>query len=300
VIEWLFEPPAQRITMTYEVQPLEAGTWPVSDKASVEWLDSVAQTGNKDFPNVQVNVIPPTATPTPLTPVPTATATDTPEPTATDVPKPSDLHLPIAFNKWPPPRPTEKPCVPSESTVDVALIIDTSDSMTQEIGGRTKLDAAISAAQGLVDRLKLDGRDQVTVIGFNADAHVATPLTLDMAQITAALLDLPNTQATGTKMNKGLQAAFDQLTGPNHKPENHASVVLLTDGWHEGPADEVREVVQRIKAAEISIHTIGLGDDVDQDLLREIASSPSNYYFSPDADGLEEIYRRIAEYIPCP
>jgi Mg-chelatase subunit ChlD len=302
VIEWRFEPPAQRITMTYEVEPLEPGTWPISDSAVVDWEDAAARTGNKSFPAVQVNVLPPTPTPTPLTPVPTSTPTSTPPPSATATPRPSDLYLPITINAWPPAEPTEKPCVPSESTVDVALIIDTSDSMLEALpsGGGTKLDAAISAAQGLVDQLKLDGRDQVTVIGFNREAYVATPLTGDKARITAALQYLPNTQATGTKMNEGLEAAYVQLTGPGHKPENHASVVLLTDGWHMGPSDEVREVADRLKAAEISIYTIGLGDQVDQALLLEIATGPDYYYFSPDASGLEEIYRRIAQYIPCP
>ena len=46
IIEWVFEPPARRVTMTYEIEPMEAGVWPVSDDASVEWLEATGLTGN--------------------------------------------------------------------------------------------------------------------------------------------------------------------------------------------------------------------------------------------------------------
>ena len=89
-------------------------------------------------------------------------------------------------------------------------------------------------------------------------------------------------------------------TPDDAKDENNASIVLVTDGRHEGPADEVRQIADTIKRDGIAIVTVGLGENVDRALLEEIASDPSQFYYSPDAEGLEEIYRRIADYIPCP
>jgi Mg-chelatase subunit ChlD len=304
LLEWKFAPPPSPVTMTYEVQPLEPGLWPVSARADASWKDSEGRTGSGAFPTVSINVIPPTPTVTPTgtlppTPTPTPTSTAT-VPVPTFTPEPQDIYLPILFKKWPPEvKPTV--CVPSEHTVDVALVIDTSDSMLEVTSsGRTKLNAAIEAGQALVDNLKLDGGgDQVAVIGFNSAAHVLVGLSESNAAVTAALASLPGTQARGTKINLGLSTALSELTKPAHKPGNTSAVVMLTDGKQEGTSDEVRQAAGSVRSAGIWIYTVGIGD-VDGALLQEIASTQTAYYYSPDAEGLNDIYRRIADVIPCP
>jgi hypothetical protein len=63
--------------------------------------------------------------------------------------------------------------------------------------------------------------------------------------------------------------------------------------------DEVRAAANAAKAAGMPIYTIGLGQDVDQALLTDIASKPEWHFFEPDTSDLAEIYGQIAYSIPC-
>jgi len=45
--------------------------------------------------------------------------------------------------------------------------------------------------------------------------------------------------------------------------------------------------------------TVGLGINVDHDLLREVASDPELYFHAPNAEDLEAIYIKIVDLIPC-
>ncbi len=304
MLEWRFAPPSLPITLGYSVQPQLAGVWPVSVRAQALWTDSEKLAGAADFPRVSVEVLlpTPTATSTP-TLTPTATATDTP--TVTPTPTPAALHLPILFRDWPPaPTPTPAPtkCVPELQTVDVAAVVDTSTSMLETTPGGTlvKLRAAIEAAQELVNLLKSE--DQVAVVGFNSRAQTLTGLTSDRQRITSALTGLAGTTAVGTRIDLGLQAALDELISPRHKSTHNRSIVLVTDGRHVGPpgTEAVIEVADRIRAEGIKLVTVGLGADIDEPLLRSIATTPELYFAAPNAEGLLEIYRRIAIVIPCP
>jgi uncharacterized protein YegL len=77
-------------------------------------------------------------------------------------------------------------------------------------------------------------------------------------------------------------------------------IILLTDAAPTGVTpDEVRVAAARAKAAGMLIYTIGLGQDVDHVLLRDVASKPEWYFFAPDTGDLAEIYGQIAYSIPC-
>jgi Mg-chelatase subunit ChlD len=198
-------------------------------------------------------------------------------------------------------------CVPSEQTVDVTLVIDTSSSMLDPTrpGGQRKLDAAVEAALGFLDYLKLppDGsQDQVAIVWFNTNVGLESPLTGDRAAVERAIRSLPLRQAPGTHIDKGLDTAHDEMTGPRHRAQNNRAVILVTDGRQEltgGGRPAVLAAADRIKAAGITLWTIGLGVDADQDLLREAATSPDYYKYAPDAEDLRLIYEEIARVVPC-
>jgi hypothetical protein len=309
LIEWQIMTPTLPITLGYRVEPLATGVITVSRQSGVTWTDNLNKVGSAPFPGINIEVIAPTETPT-FTPTPTNTATDTPTstatPTATLTPTPESkpLYLPITFKLWPPlPTPTPVPtvCKPEEQTVDVAVVIDTSDSMTYPIrtGGVAKLDAAIAAASGLVGAMK--GQDQLAVVAFNAQAYLLRGLTSDKAQVTAALQTLPTTRASGTAIDKGLRAAYEELIGPRHLSDHNRAIVLLTDGQQNASElQSVRDVAAQIKAAGIKIITIGLGGDVDAPFLTEIASAPQLFFPAPETGDLDRIYKDIVHYIPCP
>lgn len=295
--------PGSPVTVSYRVEPLVDGTrLPISRAAEVEWTDSLGLTGKAPIPDVFVDVEMHTATPTnTATNTPTATPTSTATPTHT--PTPAPRYLPVVRKNWPPPLPTPTVCVPELQTMDVALVVDTSTSMSDatSAGGRPKIDAAVDAGEALVQLLKAD--DQAAVVGFNATATLLTELTADKAAARDGLSRLKGTQATGTSIYRGLLAARDELVGPRHKATHNRSIVLVTDGQHNDPEfglDEVRRLAAEIRAADITIVVVGLGDDIDEALLREIAAGPDYYFAAPDSEDLLDIYRQIVNLIPCP
>jgi hypothetical protein len=304
LISWSLDPLKLPWTLGYAVVPADAGTFPLSADAGIEWIDSQGLPGSAMFPNVDLEVIPYTATPEPTatdTAIPTDTPTVTPSatPTATATRTPAPGYLPMAYKLWPEPVPTR--CVPELQTIDMALVIDTSTSMSEstQAGGQRKLDAAIAAAIELVKLLK--PADQATVIGFNATATMAQELTGDKTKLIAALQSLAGMQASGTAIDQGLAAGFRELTSVRHLAGNSRSLVLVTDGAQTTGAEQLaRDQATAIKAAGIQIVTVGLGAGVEKDLLKEIATGPDYYFDAPNAEGLVDIYRSIARLIPCP
>lgn len=296
-----------RMTMSYRVRPLAAGSLPVSELAAAEWHESTGGDGLAVFPQVFIDVVAPTPTPT-QTPTSTPTPTVTPTATPTDTPTPEARYFPIAIRSWPEPTPTATvdPCPPELQRVDLAIVVDNSTSMSGTTGGsQSKLQAAIVAGKTLVGLLKLnaDGSgDQAAVIAFNLNATVMTTLTGDRTAVDAALDRVPSLQAQGTFIDRALQAAIDELDSPRRRPGSTRSIVLVTDGVNNGDDARVRQLADQLRAADVAVFTVGLGleSDIDADLLRAIATTPENYRHAPTTDDLELIYRDIARLIPCP
>lgn len=212
--------------------------------------------------------------------------TATPRPTA----EPKPLYLPIAV---------KDACKGQDLYADIALVIDTSGSMSDPTtpGGPTKLVAAREAARGFLAQLS-PGNDQAAVIQFNSAAAVIVPLADDPAQVMAGLDQL--TQAAGTRLDLAFAAARRELTGPGRRPRNNPVLVLLTDGEPTGTtkADVLGEALATRNAG-ILVYTIGLGSDVDHDLLRSCATAENRYYFAPQTGDLAAIYAQVAFRLPC-
>ena len=55
-----------------------------------------------------------------------------------------------------------------------------------------------------------------------------------------------------------------------------------------------KKATTKAKADGILLFTIGLGGDAEQDALRRMASSPTDYFYAPDGEDLLAIYKAIA------
>ena len=234
----------------------------------------------------------PTAPPTPCaTPsrVPTATATPTPTPSA------RPLYLPLLLRER---------CPVEKQRVDVALVIDASTSMRDGFtaAGRTRLAAALEAARTFVAGLALPA-DQAAVVCFNNAAWVEVGLTGRRADVQAALARIPDGVRQQTRIDLGIEAAQLELSGPRHRAINRPVMIVLTDGLaNPEPASTAVQRAAAAKADEITIFTIGLGDERELNVpeLTQMASRAEYFYHAPDAEDLAAIYRAIAVELPCP
>jgi Mg-chelatase subunit ChlD len=226
----------------------------------------------------------PTSTPSLATP--TNTVTTTPTPTRSLKP----AFLPLILRE---------DCDPGRLHADVVLVIDASSSMLDPTrDGRSKLAAAIEAVELFLAQMNLP-LDQAAIVQFNGDVELLQELTGDRSALLASLDRLQVRRQT--RIDLGIQVAHEELKSNRRRPGNQAVMIVLTDGKANpvGPDAAVREAA-KAKADEITVFTIGLGDDLDLAALESMASSPGHFYRAPDAEDLAEIYSKIAMEIPCP
>jgi Mg-chelatase subunit ChlD len=233
-----------------------------------------------------------TASSTPSAPsTPTATSTSLPPtgtPSATHDPLPHRAWLPIALNVA---------CRTEQTKADVVLLIDASTSMRELDGAVAKIDAARRAAHELIELLQL-GRDRAAVIEFHSVPHLIVPLTANAGALHEAVDAIAT--ATGTRIDLALDAAAEELRVAARRGSVRV-VLLMTDGRPAaGGTEAVLAQATALKQEGTVIYVVGLGADVDADLLRRVASRPDTYLQAPTAGELGLAFREIGAQIPCP
>jgi Mg-chelatase subunit ChlD len=309
-LRWDFRFAAQSgESISYLVQPHKIITYPLAI-STVTFTDNQNGKGSGIMPTAVLTVT--SDCPQEITETPTPTATDTPTgvpptPTSTPTPTNTPTATPTAtVTPTPTPRPSTRylpilnlsKCIEYDRPVDAVLIIDASMTMGDSDGGmQTKLQAAQAGAKAFVDLMR--PVDQTAVLAFNLESHWMTGLTADRATLHAAIDGI--TLASWTRIDLALDAAAAELAGPHRRPESIGAIVLLTDGLPTKTTPEaVLAAADRARAAGNRIFTIGIGPDVDEDLLIAIAGDSGRYFPADKAEALIDIYKQISEKMGCP
>jgi Mg-chelatase subunit ChlD len=266
--------PLDGLRLVVNARTLRPGRQPTLTGGDADYIDGLDRGGWARFGAPTILVLSPQRLPTPA-------------PSAT--PRPArPVYLPVV---------QQGHCLVQVQHADVMLVLDTSHSMTEPTGQETKLAAAVAAAQLFVGLLRLPA-DQVGLVTFDGAARLAAPLGSAGETVRRALAEAVT--GSGTRIDMGLERAAAELAGPGHRLTNRPVIVLLTDGRPSGTTDA--EVVARAteaRAAGIEVFAVGLGADVDPDLLTRLASGPDHVYLAGAGRDLEGIYRAIAGTIPC-
>ena len=114
-----------------------------------------------------------------------------------------------------------------DHSLDLVLVVDSSDSMNQLSGGRTRFDITKEVAKNLVNKLLSSGKTgvRIAVVGYGFNVTKKTDLISDKAAINKAIDDLTLDGTTYTQ--GGLNVANDILSTSN---ADQKRVVLLSDG----------------------------------------------------------------------
>ncbi len=261
-ITWLISAlEASGWTARYNVKPLIVGAYSANKLAYVDYLDADGSMASRPFP----------------LPLLTVRAPATPSP-----PEQHRLALPFLWQRYCRlPRPA-----------DVVLVLDTSSSMWGE-----KLTRARDAAREFVSLMALPP-SQVSIVVFNREASLVQTLTSDHRALLEHLDRLP--RGEGSRLDLGLETAIRELVGPRHVGQHVPAVILLTDGRQVGAPDEaVLNAAAEARRQGIVVFTIGIGSDVDGQLLMLVAGTPERYFPVGLPADLIKIYRAIAGDLPC-
>lgn len=180
-------------------------------------------------------------------------------------------------------------CAVQTQPADLLVVMDTSLSMAED----DKSVLAKEAAQNFVEVLNL-GQDQVGLSEFNdpENTRIVQPLGRDRYRVQRSLAELG--LIGGTDLAAAIRVSQAELAGPRHNPANAAVMILLTDG--QSPRAPALAAADAAKSAGTQIFAIGIGKDVNQDLLERIAS-PGLYFYTRTGDDLVDIYQEIARVV---
>ncbi|MCL2684387.1 MAG: VWA domain-containing protein, partial [Synergistaceae bacterium] len=180
----------------------------------------------------------------------------------------------------------------SRPPIAAALVIDKSGSMQ----GEGKIE---NARRGAIEALKLLGAgDIAAVIAYDTEAFVLAGAR--KASETAYFVkNISRLEAGGnTALYDGVRLGareIERFLESGYVPR----IILLSDGLaNVGPSSvwELASLGRSLSKRGITITTIGLGLDYDEDLMTALAAeSGGNAYFARTRDRLEDIFRRDME-----
>jgi Ca-activated chloride channel homolog len=149
--------------------------------------------------------------------------------------------------------------------INLCLILDHSGSMN----GRP-LETVKKAANLLVDRLKPSDRLSVVVFDHRAKVLIPNQSVEDPEQIKKQINRL--SADGGTAIDEGLRLAIEELAKGKKDRISHA--FLLTDGENEhGDNNRCFKFAQLAAGYNLTLNTLGFGDNWNQDVLERIADA---------------------------
>jgi hypothetical protein len=159
----------------------------------------------------------------------------------------------------------------------------------------TKIAAALSV--DIIDTFGYD--DLVGAVAYSSQADWVEQLTTDYARVQTKISGA--TKYGGTKLDDGIRAAREELQSERARTTAEGVMVLMTDGKSNSSAALAE--AQLAVDAEMTIHCVGLGTNIDYDLLDAIAKLGGGIALyvdnttDPDVYGpaLEEAFRKIAQ-----
>lgn len=172
--------------------------------------------------------------------------------------------------------------------LNLAVVLDKSGSMTG-----AKLEKTKQAAMQLVDRLTPD--DVFSLVIFSDEARVLVPA--QKVEDKEALKEkIEGIEAGGsTALYSGVRTGARQIQ-EYFSSQRINRVILLSDGLaNVGPSSthDLRHLGHELAESDISVTTIGVGDDYNEDLMAGLAeASDANYYYVQDTEKLPEIFAK--------
>ena len=201
------------------------------------------------------------------------------------------------------PRPIAKTVRSCEVPTDVILAIDLSGSMNDDGDNPPEpISSVLGAAENFISRLRSD--DKVGVVTFATEAKLAHDLTDAKAQAAQVVADLkiaPAEETGFTNTGAGFKRVSGEFRSGRHNLDARKVAVLLTDGLATAPEADpdghARTEAEQLKSEGVQVFTIGLGERVNNDFLKTLASEEEQHYEALSKADIDRIYRSITAAI---
>jgi Ca-activated chloride channel homolog len=171
--------------------------------------------------------------------------------------------------------------------INLALVIDKSGSMADA----DKMSRVKSALLALVTRLR--DVDVLSIVVFDSDAQVLLPARRLTDRGIVKQLIQRIAPGGATNIHAGLMLGYQEAR-KNYRRDATNRVILLTDGIAnrgETAPEKIAQDSLRFNDEGIDLATIGVGLDLNEDLLRQLAQSGRGlFHFVADAQDIEKVF----------
>jgi Ca-activated chloride channel family protein len=184
-----------------------------------------------------------------------------------------------------------------EKQADIALVFDRSGSMRG-----SKINAAAQGANAFLD--SMDNEDWLMWLPFdNNPGQIHQGIN---GKVRESLKNIINSEIAdgGTSLFDSIGLAYQTLETRRRVrgDSRRYGIVVLSDGEDtESNSFSLAQLEAMMRPTErdptgIQIHAIGIGDDVDENVLTKLATASQGAYGTPDLENIEAIYRQISKY----
>lgn len=175
------------------------------------------------------------------------------------------------------------------TNMNIVFVTDLSGSMSG-----TKLSTLKSSINAFVDVLSSD--DLMALVTFTSSARVVSGFTSNKSAMKSSVASL---SANGlTSIYTGIDKAVELFQ--NNDVKGAKMIIVFTDGYDEPSTsydNQYKSIVEKAKALNIKIETIGIGT-TDSQLLTKVANETGgNFYYTENATKLQDEVKKIQEEV---
>ena len=181
--------------------------------------------------------------------------------------------------------------------INLSLVIDKSGSME----AADKLSRVKTALVNLVSQMR--ERDTLSIIIFDSEAEVLMPAQTLRDKEAVKRLIRGIEPGSSTNIHAGLMLGYQEVL-KNYREGSTNRVILLTDGIaNQGVTDPDRIAQDSVRFNDrgIDLSTIGVGLELNKDLLRHLAKSGRGlFHFVADAADIEKVFVKEVQSLVSP
>ena len=173
--------------------------------------------------------------------------------------------------------------------MNLVLVIDRSGSM----GSENKLERVKSAAASIIDNMNPTDRLAVVIYDDSVRTLIPSSPVEDKAKLREVIYSL--TPGGSTNLCGGMQQGFEEARR-NFNRSYVNRIILLSDGLANAgitDPDQISAEGKRIRENLISVSTMGVGIDYNENLMANLADvSGGNYYYISNEVNMTEVFRK--------
>jgi len=168
---------------------------------------------------------------------------------------------------------------------DIAIDLDTSGSMEQF----NKINIAKKVISDFIKKRK---NDSLGLVVFGNIAYIASPLTQQKTALLEVLKRIyPTIAGERTAIYDSLFLSSNLF---KHSKTKNKIIILVTDGMDNSSQIPFDVMIKKLKKEKIKVYTIGIGNQIDSEVLRAIANKTGGRFFNVfSQEDLKNVYKTI-------